>query len=152
MEVKYRDPETKKIIRVTIPDDTPPELLKEVLGFLDEDYRRYRVLVERERYHRACSLDALDYESAAFACNETPESIMIREEERAEHDRKLETLTETQRRRFRMVEDDGMSLWEIADIEGANLSSVAESIRAARKKLKRFYPLTPPRNGPEIWV
>ncbi len=81
MLVEYRDTDTGKIIRVPIPDDTPPKLLKEVLDYLDENYRRYRALVERERYHRACSLDALDYESAAFACNETPESIMIREEE-----------------------------------------------------------------------
>ena len=54
----------------------------------------------------------------------------------------LDTLTETQRRRFAMYEE-GMTLREIAKIEEADLSSVAESVRAARKKLKNIFCNTP---------
>ena len=137
MIVKYRDPFLKRPVEVDIPDDTPPELVKEVLDFMDEDYRRYRALEERERRHRAFSLDALEYEGVSVACTETPEQEMIREEALQKRERMLSTLTETQRRRFEMVED-GMSLRHIAEIEGADLSSVAESVRAARKKLRKL--------------
>ena len=82
-------------------------------------------------------IDALEYEGVSVACTETPEQEMIREEALQKRERMLSKLTETQRRRFEMVED-GMSLRHIAEIEGADLSSVAESVRAARKKLRKL--------------
>ena len=143
MIVKYKDPYSpKKPIVVELPDDTPQDMVDEVLTYLDEDYRRCRAEEERERYHREFSLDALDYEYSSVAYHDTPERIVIREEELLEYERMLDTLTETQRRRFAMYEE-GMTLREIAKIEEADLSSVAESVRAARKKLKNIFCNTP---------
>lgn len=51
----------------------------------------------------------------------------------------MDTLTETQRRRFLMHVVDEYTMTRIADMENASVSAVAKSINAARKKILYFY-------------
>ena len=59
MIVKYKDPYSpKKPIVVELPDDTPQEMVDEVLTYLDEDYRRCRAEEERRRQGTVLCLTA----------------------------------------------------------------------------------------------
>lgn len=53
-------------------------------------------------------------------------------------DRAKETMTPVQRRRFELYVDSGLSFRKIASIEGVHDTAVAESIHAARKKIKKL--------------
>lgn len=136
MQIKYNDPYDLPQ-EIVIPDGDQ-EALKEVLDFLNEDARLVQNAERRERYHAPYHLDALDYEGSSIAYHATPEQIVIRKED-AEHIREtLSLLTETQRRRLLMLEE-GMTLREIAKAEGAAVSSVKESLDAARKKFRENF-------------
>lgn len=136
MVVKYRDQDGMNI-KVNLPDDTQRDLLEEVLNFLESDSKNYHALLERERYHRMASIDAMPFENQDIANHMTPESILIRKETSKEVEGWLDTLTETQRRRMLLLMD-GMSLRQIAQIEHVDFSSVAESLNSARKKIKKI--------------
>ena len=97
----------------------------------EENYER------KMRYHCPVSIDKLEYEGMQFADPDTPMSILERkieeEQQKALNDYVMSQLTETQRRRILMVAD-GLTLEEIAEIEGVSFQSVDESIKAAQKK------------------
>lgn len=97
----------------------------------EENYER------KMRYHCPVSIDKLEYEGMQFADPNTPMSILEKEikeeQQKALNDYVMNHLTETQRRRIRM-KADGLTLEEIAEIEGVSLQSVDESIKAAQKK------------------
>lgn len=136
MKLRYNDP--YELPQEIIVPDGDPEALKEVLDCLNENARLIQNAERRERYHTPYHLEALDYESGSVAYHDTPERIIIRKEE-AEHIRAtLSLLTETQRRRLLML-DEGMTLREIAEAEGTAVSSVKESLDAARKKFRENF-------------
>lgn len=97
----------------------------------EENYER------KMRYHCPVSIDKLEYEGMQFADPNTPMSILEKEikeeQQKALNDYVMNHLTETQRRRIRM-KADGLTLEEIAEIEGVSFQSVDESIKAAQKK------------------
>ena len=135
MKKTIRDPYEAAWV-IDIPDDDA-EALEEVLAFLEEDARRVQNAERRERFHAPYHLEALDYESGSLAYHLTPEKLLLQKEQEEEHALALNALTETQRRRF-CLWVDGLTYREIAAIEEADLSSVAESISTARKKLKKL--------------
>ena len=97
----------------------------------EENYER------KMRYHCPVSIDKLEYEGMQFADPDTPMSILEREieeeQQKALNDYVMSHLTETQRRRIQM-KADGLTLEEIAEIEGVHFTTVDESIKAAQKK------------------
>lgn len=97
----------------------------------EENYER------KMRYHCPISIDKIEYEGLEFADPDTPMSILEREiaeeQRRALNDYVMNCLTETQRRRVQM-KADGLTLEEIAKIEGVSFQSIDESIKAAQKK------------------
>ena len=136
MKLRYNDP--YELPQEIIVPDGAPEALKEIQDFLNENARLIQNAERRERYHTPYHLEALDYEGGSVAYHDTPERIVIRKEE-AEHIRAtLSLLTETQRRRLLML-DEGMTLREIAEADGAAVSSVKESLDAARKKFRENF-------------
>ena len=136
MKLRYNDP--YELPQDVIVPDGDPDALKEIRDFLNENARLIQNAERRERYHTPYHLEALDYESGSVAYHDTPERIVIRKEE-AEHIRAtLSLLTETQRRRLLML-DEGMTLREIADADGTAVSSVKESLDAARKKFRENF-------------
>ena len=97
----------------------------------EENYER------KMRYHCPASIDKLEYEGMQFTDPNTPMSILEKEikeeQQKALNDYVMNHLTATQRRRIRM-KADGLTLEEIAEIEGVSFQSVDESIKAAQKK------------------
>lgn len=120
---------------IDIPDDDA-EALEEVLAFLEENSREIQNAERRERYHAPYHLEGMDFENGSLAYHETPEKILLRKEREEEYRLALAQLTPAQYRRFEMWAD-GLSYREIAEIEEADYSSIAESVCAARKKLKK---------------
>jgi hypothetical protein len=79
----------------------------------------------------------------------SPEDELIAEEEALEKEesrkrrletayRALDTLTESQRRRYLMYHVDGLTLRQIADKESVLYTKIQSSIAAAEKKIKKF--------------
>ncbi len=123
------------VYEIDVPADDCAAL-EEIEQFTRENTRLILNADRRERYHAPFHWEAMDYESSSLAYHETPEQILLRKEQEKEHQAAMELLTPTQRRRF-ILWMDGLTYREIADLETADYSSVAESIGAARKKLKK---------------
>lgn len=97
----------------------------------EENYER------KMRYHCPVSIDKLEYEGLEFSDPDTPMSILEKEiedeQQKSLNDYVMSHLTETQRRRI-LMKADGLTLEEIAKIEGVHFTTVDESIKAAQKK------------------
>lgn len=144
-KLTIRDPYNGKY-EVQIEDDTPQEVLDELIAFMDSNCREIWAKDKYEHRHTLFSTNALVYEGEKYADTDTSESIYLGYEDDAEKEddetvivRYLSVLTETQRRRMQM-RMKGMPFKVIADIEGTDSSSVWESVYAAHKKLKKKFP------------
>jgi len=67
----------------------------------------------------------------------TPDYYYLLNERRRVICNALRSLTATQRRRYLMHFEDGLSLQEIANIEGVAKSTIDDSIQAAQRKIKK---------------
>ena len=111
----------------------------------DDDY------FERDRKENAQTKKNVPFgelEETMLCCAPSPLDILIGEidaqEQTARHGQRLGTakralgkLTDAQRRRYLLHVVDGLSVREIAEIEGAHFTSVSESLQAAKKKIKK---------------
>lgn len=113
------------------------EVTEETAAYILKSDRELANTERRERYHCPYSLDALTYEGEPYAWRETPEDVLIREEEREEISDALSVLTDAQYRRL-LMKADGMTLREIAQTEGASVRAVRASLLLARKKLEHL--------------
>ncbi len=93
---------------------------------------------ERSRYHAAFSLDAEDYEGTNLVSEKTPDDLMVELEDSQHLMDCLTKLSDIQRQRILMLAQ-GMSMAQIARYHNTDYSSVKESIKAARKKFKKFF-------------
>jgi len=99
---------------------------------------------ENRQTYKNVSIHSLE-ETTAFALP-SPEHTLIDLPEQAEMKRQrrdlaaqaLETLTETQRRRYVRNKANDLSTWKIAKIEGVNQSKIMKSVVAAEKKINKF--------------
>lgn len=100
----------------------------------EENYER------KMRYHCPVSIDKLEYEGMQFADPNTPMSLLENEIEEQEQKELINyvmsQLTETQRRI--QMKADGLTLEEIARIEGVHFTTIDESIKAAQKKANKL--------------
>ena len=132
--------------KVEIDEDTPQEVIDEVIAFMDRNRREIWAKDKYEHRHAPLSTDALVYEGTDYANVDTPETVYIgceddteNEDDEAVIERYLSVLTDTQRRRIQM-RMKGLSFKAIADIEGTDSSSVRESVYAALKHLHKKFP------------
>ncbi|MBR1444553.1 MAG: hypothetical protein IJ736_08085 [Firmicutes bacterium] len=132
MKIVYKfDDGNKSIVEVS-----------ENIGNMILDSRRLEDNLDRkERYH-CYSLDAVIYEGRDYMSKETPESIYADNIASKKLENALNSLTENQKRRIIMLAD-GMTISEISRCEGKDISTIRESIEAARKNLKKFLKNTP---------
>ena len=145
--VTYSDPYGKEKVVLRVKDEETG-MLEGTIEFISEDTRKTQNLERKERYHTECSLDAMVYEGAIFASDEDVEEDFLRyEQERAIYDWLRSRLTLVQYRRFRYLME-GLSLRDIAELEGADYKTVRESIEAARKKLQKSLQDTPSETHP----
>ena len=112
--------------------------VNEEIGAVILESRRKEENMERNRRRRCYSLDDVDFEGDDFADERTPESLFMEQLDNEHIKETLDKLSETQRRRLLMYAE-GMSIEEIARVEGVYHTSISRSIEAARKIfLKNF--------------
>ena len=117
------------------------EVSEEIAAFLAECDRAEGRKERKERRH-CLSLDAAEYEGTDYSDGTTPETMLFHSIANGDTSALLQnaisSLTEVQKRRLIMLVS-GMKYEEIAHIEGVCLSSLAESIEAAKRKIKKFF-------------
>ena len=137
---------TGKPIRIT-REDFPSE--EEFLAFKkwsDENFHEEEKLDHREANH---ILSADDLSEAALAVPAV-DTVMEQQHTKAEKRKRAsdmvvklkDKLTETQFRRLWMYEVDGMTIDEIGEVEGVDHQRISKSIIAAKKKIKKFFPVS----------
>lgn len=114
------------------------EVTEATAAYILENDREMANADRRERYHCPYHIEAMQYEGESIAYHETPENILIQEEERKHINDALSFLTDAQLRRLTM-KADGMTLREIAKAEDTSVNAVRESLEAAKKKFKKHY-------------
>ena len=110
----------------------------EGIGSFIMDSRRQEANDDRRQRYHNYSLDAAAYEGADYGCWDKY-SFDDEEVELSAHVREaFSHLSAVQRRRMLML-SKGMSLHEIAAVEGISYYAVYVSIEAARKKFLKFF-------------
>lgn len=141
-DYSYKDPYEGLQVFVAV-DDGDEESWNTALAWLEENRKEIQNGERRQRYNAPYHIEALDYEGDDYASPEDiAEQTADADEEKRIYDWLRRNLTAVQHRRFRLFMD-GMSIRKIARLEGADYSSVRESIRAAKKKLMKLYGNTP---------
>ncbi len=112
------------------------EVSEEIGTLIMDSRRKEHADDERQRYH-CLSSDGADFEGEAYADTRTPESELERMELCREMQEAINSLTDIQKSRLAMYLD-GMSMREIARIEGVQHKAVAFSFEGIRKKFKKF--------------
>lgn len=111
--------------------------VSEEIGTVILDSRRKESNLDRkERYH-CYSLDAVEFEGREMADGSTPESALLLQLENQHIAEAFERLSEVQKRRLLMLAQ-GLSMREIARMEGKDIKTIRESIEGARKKFLKF--------------
>jgi len=108
--------------------------------YYESDRRDYR------QTWKNTSFEALDEdELAIFAAPSAEETVIGQSETKAAYAKRqatashaLEKLTDTQRRRYQMYHVDGLTMRQIADIEGVLHSKIQKSLEAAERKIKKI--------------
>ena len=122
---------TGEVVSVTVSAD--------IAKVISDSRRIEHANNERTRYHMAYSLDETDYESSDFISEETPDDLVVEQEERNHRMDCIDHLSASQRKRILMLAE-GMNIAEIARSEGISYQRAKVSIEAARKKIKKkFY-------------
>ena len=141
-KISYKDPYESKPEVLEVRDEDSGNL-EEVMECLEEETRKADNLERKERYHRKYRLDYMKLKEKRYASNVDIEAEFLREEEERIIDEWLrKNLTLNQYRRFRYYME-GLTLREIAELEGVDYKSVQESVTAARKKLQKLCRTTP---------
>ena len=117
---------------------TEVEVSEEIGTVILDSRRKEHADNERHRYHTVFSLDDMDFEHRDyFSADDNPEKALMEDAFSEKREEMLSQLTPVQRRRFVLYEN-GMTVAEIARKEKAAFNSVKESIKSARKKLRKF--------------
>lgn len=126
-------------IKYEFVDGTVSEVeVEESIGaVIIESRRKEDNLARKERYH-CYSLDAAQFEGEEYADDFIPESILMDNFEEERIFNALDKLSEIQRRRLLMLAD-GMSIREIARVEGVKHTPVLRSIERAKKIFKENF-------------
>ena len=117
---------------------TEVEVSKEIGTVILDSRRAEHAGNERERYHRAFSLDDAEYEGATFASTTSDPAVIAEQKDFLKRrEAMLASLTPLQRRRFEQYES-GAKIADIARREGSAFNTVKESIESAQKKLRKL--------------
>lgn len=110
------------------------------IGTVISDLQRKEENLKRNNRRHCYSLDALKYGDKDIyvpSTDTTPEILEMQKEESRELYAAFSKLSKIQQRRLLMLAS-GLSIREISRKEDVHHSSVAASIEAARRKLKKF--------------
>lgn len=130
------------IIKFKFADGTVSEVeVDEELGLVISAMEREEQSYERKmRRWAPIKLDGAEYEGEWFADNNTPMKAYELEESQRRVDEFKKLLTPTQLRRLKIREDNpGISLREIARMEGTQLKAIEDTFEQIKKKYKKFF-------------
>ena len=114
------------------------EVTEEVAEYIINDDRKTANADRLQRYHCPYHIEALDYEGSEYAYRKNPEQIYIQKEEAEHIQNTLSFLSDKQLRRLTM-KAQGLSLREIARLEGTNVNAISDSLKGAIKKFKKYF-------------
>ncbi len=130
IKYKFADGSVKKV-----------EVSDEIGCFIKESRRLEANLSRKERYH-CDSIEGSLFEGRELSTSETPEKVLIKEIDSKGLAQRisdtLNKLTDVQRRRLLLC-IKGLTVREIARLEGVGVNAVGKSISAARKNFKKFF-------------
>jgi DNA-binding CsgD family transcriptional regulator len=132
---------------------TLEDYLRENPGKTAADFTELKTLSDEDYYEsdrrdyrqtwKNVSLDGLE-NTTEFSGLSSEDEFISKTDQIAELKRRnelaqkaLDKLTDVQRRRYIQHRVDGLSTWQIAEIEGTNQKSVYECLQAAEKKIKK---------------
>lgn len=115
--------------------------VSEDIGLAIVDMERKENNLERNARRHCYSMDAAVYQGKDYASNENVLSDLINREERSRLFEGINNLPEPQRHRF-IRYTEGMSMREIARQDGVGYNAVCDSIKLAKRNLKKFLNLT----------
>ena len=123
---------------------TEVEVSEEIGAVIIDSRRKEENLARKERYH-CYSIEAIkfgDCDEHAVATEETPLTELIRNEEKSAIYGAFSQLSEIHKKRI-LMRADGLTMREIANIEGISVRAVFDSLIHARNNfLKNFRNLT----------
>lgn len=128
MKIKYKFA-NGEVKYVEVNDEVGAEIIKS--RKIEENGDR------KERYH-CYSIAGLDYEGEEFADKHTPESLLLNKEDNGWIAEFLKTLTDVQRERLEM-RLDGMSMNEIARVQGTTFRAVKKTFLQISEKISNFF-------------
>lgn len=106
--------------------------------YYDRDRNDYRQTWKNAPLHGLDETDAFAAPSPEDETVEQPERIAAENYRREIGQQALDTLTDIQRRRYLMYHVDGLTMRQIADIEGVIHTKIQKSLNAADKKIKKI--------------
>ena len=118
-------------------DVSEVEVSEDVGSIIVDSRRKEDNLDRKERYH-CYSYDAIDYEGEEYADPDTPDSLLERDELSKRVQSAMSHLSEIQVRRLTLFAE-GLSIREIARMEGVDHKAVCKSIESAKKVFAKNY-------------
>ena len=112
--------------------------VNEEIGAVILESRRKEENMERNRRRRCYSLDDIDFEGDDFADDRTPESLFMEQLDNEHIKETLDKLSDLHRRRLLMLAQ-GLTIREIAKIEGVTVRAVFDSIEKAKEAFKKIH-------------
>ncbi len=117
------------------------EVSEKIGSFITEHRQQEENLSRKERYH-CISIEGALFEGIELSTNDTSDKAMLKNYDSGKMTRRIgaamDKPTEVQRRRLMMCVN-GLTMREIADVEGVRVNAVTKSISLARKKFKKFF-------------
>ena len=107
-------------------------------NLLKQDRKNYRQTYKNVSLHGLDETEACAVPSPEYELIEQPEQEAKKEHRRDLGLRAFDTLTEVQRRRYIQHKVEGLSSWQIAEVEGRDHKAILYSLWAAEKKIKKF--------------
>ena len=112
--------------------------VSEDVGSIIVDSRRKEDNLDRKERCHCYSYDAIDYEGEEYADPDTPDSLLERDELSKRVQSAMSHLSEIQVRRLTLFAE-GLSIREIARMEGVDHKAVSKSIESAKKVFAKNY-------------
>jgi len=106
--------------------------------YLEQDREEYRQTWKNVSLHGLDETEFCSVPSSEDAIIEQIEQAVKQKRRRELAHQALCTLTDVQRRRYLLYHVNGLTMREIADIEGVVHSKIQKSLEAAEKKIKKF--------------
>ena len=124
----------------SVKNDCKLEINKEIFDIYIKSKANYiKIKNETRRHIEQLTLTEEEIYNRAFNCYEDVEEKVIKNIEKRELSKGMETLTKTQARRMELHIIDKVTIRDLAKLENVNKNQIEKSIKLGFKKLKKFF-------------